>query len=1853
FAPNQSFFIAFQDVFGTICILSGENVRDHELYSTLKKLGVSLNDKEFQELLQKANVAEDGTVNFNSFMFALGKTRLFSELTMLKDAIQAIDKIEGDQVVVHELPSFMRSMGVRLTDQEFQQALKQIPVDGNGKVFVRDFIEVLTRTLHFTELSVLKDTIKGLSDIQGNKVALQNLKSTLKNMGICFYPQEYEELIQTTPTDGEGNIDIDQIVRKISKTQRFIEIEVLNNAIKTFSQFKDEQVSVSDMQTCLRNIGVHLTESELEESIMSLKVSSDGMVDVKELTSAVKGTGRFQNYSAVLEVISALKFLKEHTKMDSTWGRRRSLNTFRFKLANEVISQVLKAAHMTEAGWAKFNNFLRILTRNPKFKTSAALANGFNVLDKLNNGRIGVDELHMIMKSFSINLPSEDLSEALAYCNIDDNETVKLNDFLRGVAHTDTFIINPGLQLTCMALSKCKDNHLDLQALESTLNTMDLPKAKELLQDVMKMAQVDNNGTVDFAEFMRIFIVVSELPEATVLKDTFDAMSNIKDHQVHVDELPQTLASAGLNLTPEELQSLSKSLTAAGDGTVGFEDVMINMTGAQSFAEFTALQNAFRVINKAFAEKIKKEDLPGVLEGLGIQLSPDELQAVLASASSDGELDGIEVVKILSNVPCISESKALQDATKVVESLTDEKMTVQELKNTLSRVGVHLPNTTFNELVKSTTADKNGRIDFKDFLLALGETDDFTELEALQHAITITGAMHGSQQQMHEVQDVLGNLGIHLTNEEFQQIVDTIDADSDGTIKLEEFLMALSKTQRFRDSLALHSAVETFDRLKDEKVDTGELETIVSNLGINLSNLEFQKALKNTYVDEDRKANFKEFLVNVMDNERFCESSAIYGLYSLVTRMNNDKVDISHLKDVLAAIGITLNKEEMKDVMKNIMVDDNGKVPLKEFMRLLLLTQRFSTAVEMDRALKAMQSIKQDKVNIEDLDSIMRMMGLHLSLNEIQQTLKYVVQNVDGTVSLRDFMFGFTKTQRFSKAKSDRGDMVAIADVASHLSNMGICLTQEQLQEALRHVDVDENGKVSMTELLGSAIKTWRPSQAVIDWVKIHNLDGVLANMGIYLTDDEVQQALKYAAKDEDGRVNLNDFMKGVKSIQLIAGAEGQMIDAGDLSSTLVKMGINLTEDEMQEALEHVTLDADGKVNLKDVLQSVMLMQRPSKHERDRVSTQNLDSILTSTGIHLTEDKLQEALKNTPLDAEGKVNLGEFMKWVRTIQLHPQSSDEKIELDNLKEEITVEKAPPIMVDGWTREKKIDIDHLDEVLDEMGISLTNKQLYEALKYAPMDADGKVDLEAFKRGASAVLTSERTENGTVNLKDFMWAVQDLSSIQDKQVDIKNLESILGGMGIYLTQEELQDALKSTKCNEDGTVNLKDFMKSCNATLTPSSTEVGRQPSKMSDIKTLKFPKVTEKHRPLIPGRIFSYGTPSGNVFKAVKDLSKPQLEAFRHAYDTFSKDLEGNIDLPALETTAQNLGINLTEEEAFDELIYADTDGDGKVNFTDFLNIITDSNRFIQAVAPKNDDTETVDARGILFFELLSKLVETCMLPRKTTVNIVSYYRQKFLESTCKKAWRADSIDEDKEKGRGGKKKHVPKARSTPLSSFAGAARICIMNDKELEDYVEHLRFRATMAPSDSPYAQVPIFPLIPNRDGLVKGRPKADLQKLEVQRRMEPISSFEDQFFHKKRWLQREPKLSKNPKPTLILTPGLTHKSRRLTMDNLDEIRREVKRTTDAYRKAIALRERNKTLKLWRRLRGGEIGLESGNPSFYQTFSTYSWSWNVCQELVTPRELREYDKKLYHRHVSRTPTFVDKHIRASGREKGNE
>ncbi|KAF7466533.1 Hypothetical predicted protein [Marmota monax] len=101
------------------------------------------------------------------------------------------------------------------------------------------------------------------------------------------------------------------------------------------------------------------------------------------------------------------------------------------------------------------------------------------------------------------------------------------------------------------------------------------------------------------------------------------------------------------------------------------------------------------------------------------------------------------------------------------------------------------------------------------------------------------------------------------------------------------------------------------------------------------------------------------------------------------------------------------------------------------------------------------------------------------------------------------------------------------------------------------------------------------------------------------------------------------------------------------------------------------------------------------------------------------------------------------------------------------------------------------------------------------------------------------------------------------------------------------------------------------------------------------------------------------------------------AFRSYFEIFNGP--GEVDAQSLKNMLLLVGFSLTPAQVEDVLVSADVDGDGHVDFKDFLAVMTDSKRFFCSVeqnalanmAPPNPHT--------LLFEILSLLVEMLALP----------------------------------------------------------------------------------------------------------------------------------------------------------------------------------------------------------------------------------------------------------------------------------
>merc|ERR1719217_1657590 len=71
---------------------------------------------------------------------------------------------------------------------------------------------------------------------------------------------------------------------------------------------------------------------------------------------------------------------------------------------------------------------------------------------------------------------------------------------------------------------------------------------------------------------------------------------------------------------------------------------------------------------------------------------------------------------------------------------------------------------------------------------------------------------------------------------------------------------------------------------------------------------------------------------------------------------------------------------------------------------------------------------------------------------------------------------------------------------------------------------------------------------------------------------------------------------------------------------------------------------------------------------------------------------------------------------------------------------------------------------------------------------------------------------------------------------------------------------------------------------------------------------------------------------------QDLTEDQIQEFKEAFALFDKDGDGTITTKELGTVMRSLGQNPTEAELHDMINEVDADGNGTIDFTEFLSLM---------------------------------------------------------------------------------------------------------------------------------------------------------------------------------------------------------------------------------------------------------------------------------------------------------------------------
>ncbi|XP_004948579.2 EF-hand calcium-binding domain-containing protein 3 isoform X4 [Gallus gallus] len=599
-----------------------------------------------------------------------------------------------------------------------------------------------------------------------------------------------------------------------------------------------------------------------------------------------------------------------------------------------------------------------------------------------------------------------------------------------------------------------------------------------------------------------------------------------------------------------------------------------------------------------------------------------------------------------------------------------------------------------------------------------------------------------------------------------------------------------------------------------------------------------------------------------------------------------------------------------------------------------------------------------------------------------------------------------------------------------------------------------------------------------------------------------------------------------------------------------------------------------------------------------------------SQGICPAEEETQEGLKHVQAHEGGEVNPSPL----READGSFQKEGKQVDVGELKSHPAPMEVHLLNVDHHQALGDVPVNEETDFRDSQG-SDPAEELDTAAVNASLAGDEEKIQDLLDPTASKVHLSSQEihetlrhmEAANMNLSKSMKAVRKVLQTplgEEDKDDVSSEGSIPAALSIHSALEELKEAQVNEK-----------------AALAPGHVPQTRVATKLSPKnKALNLLEIdTASELPEIPQTKVES--------EAVKNMTKKQQKAFSDAFNFFPKDLDGNINLQNLEVLAKQLGISFDGQEAHKKLVCADADGDKAMNFSDFLTIITDKNCFIQTLFPDKNDAgnfDHVDARGILLLKVLLKLVELEALPQRTLFHISSYYQQKFRDCSSEQAWTdADFLVSHKKNNNKNRKVLV-----YPLSSFVSAARISLMKEKEATAYLERLKER--VPESESPYARVPVFPLISKQDAKTLVKPKKDMQKQTKQRKKEPLASKESRFSCKKKQVQeaaaKASAQSSKKKLSSAVNSERPNKRRHPPAAGKGKTQARDVQVAQRYRRNLALRKHASLLKLWHKINGAQISRQTGSRRFCHTFSTYSWSWNACRELVTAEELQAQDRR---------------------------
>ncbi|KAI3898631.1 hypothetical protein MKW98_000744 [Papaver atlanticum] len=136
------------------------------------------------------------------------------QIVEFQEAFCLFDKDGDGCITIEELATVIRSLDQNPTEEELQDMIKEVDVDGNGTIEFGEFLSLMARKMKETDAEEeLQEAFKVFDKDQNGFISAPELRHVMINLGEKLTDEEVDQMIREADLDGDGQVNYEEFVR--------------------------------------------------------------------------------------------------------------------------------------------------------------------------------------------------------------------------------------------------------------------------------------------------------------------------------------------------------------------------------------------------------------------------------------------------------------------------------------------------------------------------------------------------------------------------------------------------------------------------------------------------------------------------------------------------------------------------------------------------------------------------------------------------------------------------------------------------------------------------------------------------------------------------------------------------------------------------------------------------------------------------------------------------------------------------------------------------------------------------------------------------------------------------------------------------------------------------------------------------------------------------------------------------------------------------------------------------------------------------------------------------------------------------------------------------------------------------------------------------------------------------------------------------------------------------------------------------------------------------------------------------------------------------------------------------------